>query len=89
MIIHLGDALLRRSSGLPGNAPRQARAEADNLNNASLFGLAPQGVCLAERVTTLAGEPLPHRFTIARHAERALGCLFSVALFRRVTPPGR
>jgi len=45
--------------------------------------------------------PLPHRFTIA-HASiqcrfrcRNLlpidrsGCLFSVALFRRVTPPGR
>jgi hypothetical protein len=38
---------------------------ADNYKNVSLFGLAPQGVCLAERVTTLAGEafnsPFHHR----------------------------
>jgi hypothetical protein len=48
---------------------------------ASLFGLAPQGVCRA--VTALAGRGalLPHRFTLASAALRQqFGGLFSVAL---------
>src|SRR5262245_3722758 len=69
-----------------------------------LFGLAPQGVCLAEHVATLAGDaftsPFHHR-PRAKHATSNVllvfeipccarwGCLFSVALFRRVSPPGR
>ena len=50
----------------------------------SLFGLAPDGVCQADRVTPAAGALLPHRFTLtcARRSEefRAIGGLFSVAL---------
>ncbi len=67
------NTLLRRLSDLPGNAARCLRTEhgagPDSIN-VSLFGLAPQGVCPAEHVATLAGEPLPHRFTIA-HASTA------------------
>ncbi len=58
-------------------------------SDTSIFGLAPRGVCLAERVTTLAGAPLPHRFTIATRTPRRVcksGCLFSVALV--VAPDG-
>src|SRR5215475_6921283 len=64
-------------------------------NTASLFGLAPQGACLAEPVARLAGEaftsPFHHRprRRSPRGAAARSGCLFSVALFRRVTPPGR
>ena len=50
----------------------------------SLFGLAPDGVCRAGRVTPAAGALLPHRFTLpcAFRPEglRAIGGLFSVAL---------
>ena len=67
MIIHLGDGLLRRSSDLPGNVsrPEERELRRTTFNNASLFGLAPQGVCLAEHVATLAGDaftsPFHHR----------------------------
>jgi hypothetical protein len=44
--------------------------------DASLFGLALRGVCLAAHVTTRAGALLPHHFT--HHPLRA--GLFSVAL---------
>jgi len=50
-----------------------------------MLGLAPGGVCLAEPVTWPAGGLLHHRFTLAGLA----GALLSVALFRRITPPGR
>src|SRR5215470_1716580 len=99
--IHLGGALLRRSCGLPGSEPSKSQTsnfETRDLkglkrtafNTASLFGLAPQGACLAEPVAKLAGEaftsPFHHR---PRRSRAPRGCLFSVALFRRVTPPGR
>jgi hypothetical protein len=45
-VIPLGDALPRRSSSLPGSDASHA--------NAPLFGLAPDGVCRAVRVTTSA-----------------------------------
>ena len=74
--IHLGGALLRRSCGLPGSEPSKSQSsnfETRDLkglkrtafNTASLFGLAPQGACLAEPVARLAGEaftsPFHHR----------------------------
>ena len=53
----------------------------------SLFGLAPDGVCLATRVAPGAGALLPHRFTLTcaqrpplPGTRRAIGGLFSVAL---------
>src|SRR5579884_2442698 len=46
---------------------------------ASLFGLAPQGVCRAVAARAGRGALLPHRFTLASLFRR-LGGLFSVAL---------
>ncbi len=34
-------------------------------DNSILFGLAPDGVYQADRVTPIAGALLPHRFTLA------------------------
>lgn len=50
----------------------------------SLFGLAPDGVCRACRVTTASGGLLPHRFTLTTH--NVAVCF----LWRcpRVAPPG-
>ncbi len=73
--IHLGGALLRRSCGLPGNEPSKSQISNEirdskglkrtAFNIAPLFGLAPQGACLAEPVARLAGEaftsPFHHR----------------------------
>ena len=50
-----------------------------------LLGLAPGGVYLAATIADRAGGLLHRRFTLARF--RAI--YFSVALFRRVAPPGR
>jgi hypothetical protein len=50
---------------------------------ASLFGLAPQGVCRAVDTHVRRGALLPHRFTLtseARLREHRIGGLFSVAL---------
>src|SRR5579872_6110001 len=46
---------------------------------ASLFGLAPQGVCRAVAARAGRGALLPHRFTLASRL-RGIGGLFSVAL---------
>ena len=51
----------------------------------TLFGLAPDGVYQAERVTSSAGALLPHRFTLTTHRSRQseprpFGGLLSVAL---------
>ena len=58
----------------------------------SLFGLAPDGVCQADRVAPVAGALLPHRFTLtcARSPEgtghrRSVLC----GTFLRVAPTGR
>ena len=53
--------------------------------DALLFGLAPGGVCRAGPVTRIAGELLPHRFTLTRSKA---GGLFSVALSLRLPPLG-
>ena len=55
------------------------------LVDASLFGLAPRGVCLAAHVTTRAGALLPHHFThhlviYDLRSKIAEAGLFSVAL---------
>lgn len=69
-IIHLVPALPPGSSDLPGDASsREARNSNGPPEIVSLFGLAPQGVCLALDVTTETGGPLPHRFTIAHLRE--------------------
>ncbi len=60
-VIHLGHGLLHVSSDLPEDIGRADRA-------ILLFGLAPDGVYLACRVTTAAGGLLPHLFTLTRHS---------------------
>lgn len=50
----------------------------------SLFGLAPDGVCRACRVTTASGGLLPHRFTLTTH-DVAVCFLWRCP---RVAPPG-
>ena len=79
------DVLLpARSSSLPGSSASHARA--------SLFGLAPDGVCRASRVTTpavssyLAVSPLPAR---SRFAERGHRRSVLCCTFRHLTVPGR
>jgi len=66
-IIHLVQPLPAGSSDLPGGRSECARARnplrAGSPFDASLFGLAPRGVCLAAHVTTRAGALLPHHFT--------------------------
>jgi hypothetical protein len=54
-----------------------------------LLGLAPGGVCPAADITARAGGLLHHRFTLAASLyEVRLAIHFSVALCRRVPPPG-
>jgi hypothetical protein len=53
-IIHLGWPLPAGSSDLPGGRSRRVGIGRAALN-ASLFGLALRGVCLAAYVTTRAG----------------------------------
>lgn len=56
-------------------------ASSGPLSSASLFGLAPNGVCQAGSVARTAGELLPHPFTLAcAPPSRAIGGLLSVAL---------
>ncbi len=57
-------------------------------STSSLLGLAPDGVCLAGPVTRTAGALLPHRFTLTNSPSGIPAIYLSVALFRRVTPPG-
>jgi hypothetical protein len=79
MIIFLGCQLPGASSDLPGSrdgsgrsvsgwpieAPRYEPERPVRLSrSASLFGLAPDGVCRARPVTRPAGELLPRRFTL-------------------------
>ena len=59
-VIPLGAQLPAPSSNLPGrHGPGRPP---------SLFGLAPDGVCRACRVTAASGGLLPHRFTLTPHA---------------------
>ena len=57
----------------PPLRPTRVSSEADRLARAAgaarstLFGLAPDGVYQADRVTSIAGALLPHRFTLATH----------------------
>ena len=76
MIIYLGRRLLAASSSIPG---------AGRVAPVRLLCLAPGGGCLAADITARAGGLLHHRFTLA--ALRT-AIYLSVALFRRVTPPG-
>jgi len=61
MVIHLGRSLLNGSSDLTRGIWRATSA---GMNQPSLFGLAPGGVCQAVPVFQDTGEPLPHPFTL-------------------------
>ena len=77
-VIHLGSPSLTTSSNLPG--PSVGRAKG------SLFGLAPDGVCLAADCYQPRGALLPHLFTLTGAC--ALRRLFSVALSVGLRLPG-
>ncbi len=78
-VIPLGRPLPAASSNLPGdNWPGRP---------ASLFGLAPDGVCLADRVAAVAGGLLPHRFTLTGWPEGRPAVCFLLR-FPGVAPPG-
>ena len=80
MTISLARPLLGASCSLPG---------AGRVAPLRLLDLAPGGVCLAARIAARAGGLLHRRFTLARRLpQQASGNLFSVALCRRVAPPG-
>jgi hypothetical protein len=85
-VISLGRRLPGASSGhtRERHAGRASPGLADRI--ALLLGLAPSGVYRAGAVTRVAGELLPHRFTLT---DLAAGGLLSVALVRGVAPPGR
>jgi len=65
--------------GLPGSVSGRAAL--------SLFGLAPDGVCLAGQVTPAAGALLPHRFTLT--CARSQGAGPSAVCFLWHFPAGR
>ena len=68
MAIYLGRRLLAASSSLPEDWDRPNRPVTTEVD-CPLFGLAPDGVYQARRVTPPAGELLPHRFTLTRVTE--------------------
>ena len=73
--------MLAVSSSLPGSH------HAAN-NDCFLFGLAPDGVYQANRVAPVAGELLPHRFTLTTRSEEPFGGILSVALSLIFRPVG-
>jgi hypothetical protein len=82
--------------GLGRDGPPRIRVGTSPAPTSPLLGLAPGGGCLAARVAAHAGGLLHRLFTITpslalprvRGRERVGAVCFSVALFRRVTPPG-
>ena len=93
-IIYLCTPIARR---LNCNLPERQRYEQHRaektanrspISRSALFGLAPDGVYQADRVTSTAGALLPHRFTLTTHVWRfAFCCTFpSLAAGRRYRP---
>jgi hypothetical protein len=77
--------LKRPTRGLPGRASPTHRGQ--TLWASPLFGLAPDGGCLAVDIAADAGGLLHHHFTLAASLKDRAAICFSVALFRQVTPP--
>ena len=99
MIIPLGHTLPHASSDRTrrhrASNPYPPQSQVGESGMASLFGLAPGGVCRAPDVTTGTGALLPHRFTLTRSQRVAVhrstrhpGGLFSVALSLGSPPLG-
>ena len=84
MVIYLGPQLLTASSDLPesNNGASRPATGPTSVPASPLFDLASSGVYLAGRVTTTAGELLPHHFTLTTSptCRRSFGGVFSVAL---------
>ena len=70
-VMNLGPPLPAASNGLPGSR-RPKPAGRGGPPHPPLFGLSPSGVCRAGRVTSPAGERLPHRFTLTASCETAV-----------------
>jgi hypothetical protein len=81
MAIPLGLLLPTGSSNLPESSDGPP-------SNALLFGLAPDGACLAPDVTTETGELLPHRFTLTRHSRKPLPRCCTATILRQSRVPG-
>ena len=79
-VIHLRRLLPDASSNLPGSS-------VGSTYSATLFGLAPDGVHLACRVTTTAGGLLPHPFTLTPGTSPV--AVYSLLHMTGITPPGR
>ena len=89
-VIPLGPASPQASSGLPGSTRgRRCCTHLAMRTAASLFGLAPGGVCHAVECCHRRGALLPHRFTLTGHSlPGSFGGLLSVALSVGSRPPG-
>ncbi len=85
--IPLGCASPRSSSDLPGS-PHAGHMLRPKAPLASLFGLAPGGVCRAARRCRRRGALLPHHFTLTGATCAALRRYLSVALSVDSRPPG-
>ena len=72
-------------SAVTGSLKQPTRRHGRATLDASLLGLAPDGVYLASTVTDGPGELLPHPFTLTYRNRRTALC----GTFPRVTPAGR
>ena len=81
-IIPLGPTLPPASCDLPGSGRNRRRRHRSGraTRSASLFGLAPHGVCRASDRRRPSGALLPHPFTLTRPPEGDSGGLLSAAL---------
>ena len=77
--LQTGDGHSSRTA-VTGGLKQPTRKHGRAVLNASLFGLAPDGVYLASNVTAGSGELLPHPFTLTCLCNAPAGGLLSVAL---------
>jgi hypothetical protein len=88
--IHLGYASPRISSDLPGSlCGPHVRSDLATGPRASLFGLAPGGVCRAAECYHRRGALLPHPFTLTGHSCERLRRFAFCCTFRGLTSPRR
>ena len=89
--IHLGCVSPRTSSDLPGSlhGPCVQPRVRDSKLRASLFGLAPGGVCRATECYHRRGALLPHPFTLTGPTCVGLRRFAFCCTFRGLTPPRR
>ena len=78
-VIHLGRALLPDSSDLPGS-------KAERTAPPPLFGLAPRGVCLTDRIAPVAVRSYRTFSPLPRKRRYIFCCTFREKRFKRVPP---